>query len=53
VAKTPGSQCRGPGFNPWSGDRRSHMLRLRESSAVTEILPAEMKTKDPKCQTKT
>ena len=20
VAKTPSSQCRGPGFNPWSGN---------------------------------
>ena len=53
VAKTPGSQCRGPGFNPWSGNRRSHMLQLRESPAVTKILPAAVKTKDPKCQTKT
>ena len=53
VAKTPGSQCRAPRFDPWSGNGRSHMLQLRESPAVTKILPAAMKTKDPKCQTKT
>ena len=28
VAKTPGSQCRGPGFNLWSG-HRSYMPQLR------------------------
>ena len=24
VAKTPGSQCRGPGFQPWSGNQIPH-----------------------------
>ena len=24
VAKTPGSQCKGPEFNPWSGNQVLH-----------------------------
>ena len=36
LAKTPSSQCRGPGFHPWSGTR-SHMLQLKISHATKEI----------------
>ena len=39
MAKTPHSQCKGPRFNPWSGNliphtvaERSHMLQLRPST---------------------
>ena len=32
MVKTPGSQCRGPGFNPGQGIR-SHMLQLRSGTA--------------------
>ena len=32
MVKTPGSQCRGPGFNPGQGIR-SHMLQLRSDTA--------------------
>ena len=43
---------RAPGFDLRSGNkRRSHMLQEREPPAVTKILPAATKTKDPKCQT--
>ena len=39
VAKTPCSQCRGPGFNPCSGTWIPH--------AATKGLPASMKIEDP------
>ena len=32
MVKTPGSHCRGPGFNPGQGIR-SHMLQLRSGTA--------------------
>ena len=35
VAKTPCSQCRGPGFDLWSGTR-SHTLQLKILHATTE-----------------
>ena len=35
VAKTPGSQCRGPRFDLWSGTR-SHMLQLKALNAETK-----------------
>ena len=39
VAKTPCSQCRGPGFNPWSGNWIPH--------AATKSLPATVKVEEP------
>ena len=39
VAKTPSSQCRGPGFHPWSGSHIPH--------STTKSLHAT--TKDPVC----
>ena len=51
VARTPHSQCRRPGFDPWSGTR-SHMPQLRVCmsplkipNAVTKIPNAETKTR--------
>ena len=45
VAKTPRSQCRGPRFNPWSGNEIPH--------AETKSLHAAAKTKHPSATTKT
>ena len=42
VAKTPHSQCREPGFEPWSGNLIAH--------AATKSLHAT--TKDPTCHNK-
>jgi len=39
VAKTPCSQCKGPGFHSWSGTR-PHVQQL-------EFLNVEMKIEDP------
>ena len=36
VVKTLSSQCRGPGFNPWSGNFRSHMPQLKILHATTK-----------------
>ena len=33
VGKTPHSQCRGPGFNPWSGNYAA----IKRSHATTKI----------------
>ena len=41
VAKAPCSQCRGPGFDLWSGTR-SHMPQLK-------ILHATVEVEDPTC----
>ena len=39
VAETPCSQCRGPGFDPWSGNR-SHMLLLIVCMPKLKVLHA-------------
>ena len=41
-AETPCSRCRGPGFDPWSGNQISHVI-AKSSSATTEILCAAAK----------
>ena len=41
VARTPRSQCKGPGFNPWSGDQIS--------KASTQSLHAKTKIEDLAC----
>ena len=33
MAKTPHCQCKGPRFDSWPGNNRSHMLQLRTSAA--------------------
>ena len=44
VARTPHSQCRRPGFDPWSGTR-SHMPQLRVCMSPLKIPNAETKTR--------
>ena len=46
MAKTLHSQCRGPRFDPWSGNYRSLMLLLK-------ILCSTMKIEDLRCASKT
>lgn len=43
VAKTPSSQCRGPGFHLWSGTN-SHVLQLRVLVPQLKIPCAASKT---------
>ena len=38
VAKTPYSQCRGPGFNPWSGNWIPHASTKSSHAAVKDHL---------------
>ena len=42
VAKTPGSQCRGPGFDPWPGTQIPYTV-TKNSHTVTK------KIADPAC----
>ena len=44
VAKTPCSQCRGPGFDPWSGNKIPHVLtpQLKILSAATKTLSSQI-----------
>ena len=50
MAKTLSSQCRGPGFNPWSGTR-SHMPQLKKKKKKSCMLQSRFKT--PRAATKT
>ena len=43
VTKTPGSQCRGPGLDPWS-QNWSHMLQLGVHKPQLKILQVVTKT---------
>ena len=43
VAKTPRSQCRGPGFDPWSGNKILHAAS-KSSHATTEDPSAATRT---------
>ena len=45
MAKTTSSQCRDPGFNPWTGNWIPQ--------AAAKSLHATTKIKDPTCQTRT
>ena len=36
VAKTPHSQCRGPGFNPWSGNKIASAATKTQSSQLNK-----------------
>ena len=54
VARTPSSQCRGPGFNPWSGNWIPHAAtkdlackQAKTSNAAMKI--AATKTEDLAC----
>ena len=55
VAKTLHSQCRGPGFNPWSGKLMPHAANKRYAAAKRFCMPqlkishAAMKIEDPVC----
>ena len=51
VAKTPPSQCRGPGFIPCR-ETRSHMLQLRVCMPQLKIPDATVQTEDSRCCTK-
>ena len=42
VVKIPCSQCRGPGFNPWS-ENYVHMLKLRDYTIPLSPSPTESK----------
>ena len=44
VAETPCSQCRGPQFDPWSGNQTSHAT-TKSSNATAKILHAATKTR--------
>ena len=44
VAKTPSSQCREPGFDPWLGNLHPFMLQLRIHMLKLKFLPATCKT---------
>ena len=51
MAKTLGSQCRGPGFDPWSGQgTRSDVLQLKTEDlcAVTKTWHSQVKKKKKK-----
>ena len=48
VAKTLPSQCRGPGFNPWSGNQVPHAA-IQSSQQATKTPCATMKVEDPMC----
>ena len=54
VAKTPRSQCRGPGFDAWSGNWIPHAAtkdlacqQVKTSNAAMKITAT--KTEDPTC----
>ena len=36
MIKTPNSQCKGPGFNPWSGNRISHATTKTQYSQINK-----------------
>ena len=38
VGKTPGSQCRGPGFDPWSGNKIPHAATKIQRSQIKIFL---------------
>ena len=44
VAKTPRSQCRGPGFDPWSGNWILHAATKSSHAAAKKIPHAATKT---------
>ena len=48
AVKTPSSQCRGPGFDPWSGNYKPH-ARLRVCMWQLKIPHAVTKTEDLVC----
>ena len=47
VAKTPCSQCRGPGIQSLVRELEAHMSQLRVHMQQIKILHAAMKTEDP------
>ena len=56
VAETPCSQCRGPGFDPWSGNWMPHASTKSPHATMADptchslkILHATTKTEDPTC----
>ena len=55
VAKTLHSQCRGPGFDPWSGNLIPHAANKSYAAAKRSFMPqlnishAAMKIEDPVC----
>ena len=44
MVKTPHSQCRGPGFDPWSGNQVPHAATKRSHPTTKKILHATIKT---------
>ena len=44
MAKTPHSQCRGPGFDPWSGNQVPHAKTKSSHTTTNKILRATTKT---------
>ena len=49
VAKTPPSQCRGPGFDPWSGNEIAHAAMKILHAAAKKISHTTRKIEDPSC----
>ena len=46
VAKTRRSQCRGPGFNPWSGNKIPHTItKIEDPTHVLHLRPGTAKFK--------
>ena len=51
MTETLCSQCRGPGFHPWSGGTRSHLLQPKILHATSKTWHSQIKNNQKKVST--